>query len=515
MSKEINFRQAFISTQTTKNIQTSEFDEKNNADFRSIFEHFDENKDANLDAQEIQKIISSLDSDNDQKITKDEIKEFSKNNNFSTKALSNFLERVYEILPKVESANTQTGSTPETKEIFPGTIDLQFSLTTTRHGNYEKYSATSTGLSLSKEVNSSAIYDIKNDTFYPTNNKNNFKIVGFKEFFENKDSANPPKPKLIVTGENGKTSTIEISLPKRLSVTSNPDEYYKVLITDLTNAISELKPNVLKDLTDNIKNIEFTAIKNGNAAIRYNYQNTDKYKEDLLLNYPIAQLKETITHEAGHAVDANIKGWGTDKESSKISAFIKKLNNLPDFKGKNIYALENIREFYAEYYAYKNGGTPDINNSNEMFKLLENNPDKYGWTEIEGMLMKVRGNSDELTAQYIEEQEASANKEAEMLNHLAELNNKEDKNIQDLINSIPNEKLYDETYQNISSEELSRILGKYPSLKAQWDNCTSKIQYGEILKTLRNDSEFKEFFATTITNIDKKINSLLWTTTQH
>lgn len=505
MSKEIiNFKNAFISIYTQENIKSSDINEKNNVNLQSVFQLFDTNNDKEINTQEIENFIKSTDINNDGIITKDEIEVFATNNNISKKALSKFIEQIYNILPKNETIETKKGGTPYNKEIRQGDFDLKFSLTIAKHGNYEKYTAKTNSIYFKgKTIQNSAIYDTKNDIFYPTNGKNNFKIIGFNEFFEKKNSTNPPKPKLIITGKNGQTSTIEIKLPQEIGF-SNPDDYYKVIMTELTNTLAELEPNVINDLTNNVKNIEFTHVTDADGALVVYYQNSDRYREVIQLDYPVKELKEILTHEIGHAVDANVKSWGTYKNKQELEAFIQNLSNLSEFKDNDIYALTNIKELYAEYYAYKNGKAPSNNNSNEMFNKLEQSPKKYGWNEIKQILENVSNISDRLTTEYIEEQKAKDEKEANMLKMLRELDNKESISMQNILKTISNNEIYDEIYHQVSSEKISSILEKYPSLKKAWDNCDNAESYGEILRTIRNDSDFKEFFLKAIKKIDNQ-----------
>lgn len=510
MSKEINFKQAFISIYTNQNIKISDIDNKNNTTLQSIFKLFDENNDSEIDTKELQKIIARIDENGDESISKDEIEKFSKNNNINKNSLNKFIEQIYEILPKVESATTKSGGTPERKEIIAGQLDMNYSLTTTKHGQYEKYTSTTKINYFENEpYKNSAIYDNKNDSLLPINKKNNFEIKGIENFIKNKNSANPPYPKLIITDENGKKTYIEIKMNLNLNV-NNPETYYKVLLTDLTNAISELEPNVLKDLSENITQIDIQKGLDASSSskestsgkfIRRN-ENSNPYQEIIQLDFitGFKDLKEVLTHEIGHAVDGNVKDFGTNVKEKELNSFINKLKNLPEFKNTNIYALKNVQELYAEYYAYKNGGSFKAE-TNNLFKKLEENPDKYNWNEIKNILDDIENVSNNLTNDFAKQEKARAQKETDMLNFISELNNKESNEKKVLLKSISNEELYDEIYKHISPEQIESILKKYPSLKIKWDNSNNKEQFGEILRTLRNDSDLKDSFTSAINKI--------------
>lgn len=510
MSNEnINFKKTFISPYTSNNISSSQINEKGNSELQSIFKIFDGNQDNQIDIQELQELIKKLDKNGDETLTKDEISSFAKNNGINKRMLSNFVTRIYDILPKADSDKTFKGNTPAKKEIRSGDIDLNYTLTSTKHGDYEKFTST-TKSNDSKYVpyKNSAIYNIKNDSLLPANNGNSFEIKGLQKFLEKKDSNNPPYPQLIIKGEDGKFKAIELRMNVNLNV-NDKETYYKVLMTDLTDAISKLEPNVLQDLADNIKHIDIKILSSNeekyvtDGILQPHNDNSNDYSESIGLNYLTGfdDLKEVLTHEIGHAVDANVKGFSTET-NEKLKDFVSKLKELPQFK--DIYALENPKEFYAEYYSYKNGGSYK-EDTKVLFEALEKAPNDYGWNdEIINILDNIETVSNQMTADFINEEKIKSDKEAKLLNSLAEIDNKEDNQTKKILESISDAEIYNEIFNHISQDKISEILKKYPSLDKKYSMAESIEQKGNILKKIRNDKDFSEAFK----KVSKKLGDL-------
>ena len=96
-----------------------------------------------------------------------------------------------------------------------------------------------------------------------------------------------------------------------------------------------------------------------------------------------------LTHELGHAVDDNaLNNMQTDENKQTFNDLIQLI------KDKNVindsYALTNSHEFFAEYYAHKEGyGLVD---DKELFDKLENTQDK----ELKAAYEKVKAVCDNI-----------------------------------------------------------------------------------------------------------------------
>ena len=519
MGKEngINFNQKFT-TYLSKNIKLDDlFNEKDKDKFKqsmgSIFNAFDTgNKDGTFDSKEINNIISALDSNKDRNISDDEIKAYSETNGIDKKILKSFIERIANNLPGATAKNSATNR----PSMYSGPLKDWYDINSTQYGEdfirYNTHADSRNGTT----HNNSAIYDIKNDKLLPMNTNQGIEITGVKEFqnlaFKDGTFKKPGNdfnnwPKIVIKGENGENTEIEVRI-RNIDMSAMKDEQdYMFLMTNLTNALSNLPANVLEDLKNNVSFISLKSLAYGTAGTAGSSGETlDEYKEFINLDVPDGLIDNlsTLTHEIGHTVDNGISGYATDKNTEKIKTFIENLNmsDIPD-NLKLSYATKNPRELFAEYYTYSNlkdKGGSHLKESNQLFGILErslNNGDPYGWKEIKEILDGTKDKSLSMTNEYINvlnENEA----------YFVDLNNQDGAIPEDRMSKYDTEMLWD-AYNNPGiRDKFESIVTNFPELSTKYKNGTPEEQLA-IINKMRNHPEFKSTLESCFAKMDADI----------
>lgn len=186
------------------------------------------------------------------------------------------------------------------------------------------------------------------------------------------DSAGNQNATLKIKDKNGQTVTIPLKATvyalNGYVYADNDKENFNFIMSDVAKAVSELNPEVLKDLKSEVGGIQVQSdpyTPDGRDAAAY-------YKNDqIVLSTVGGGVKmSTLNHEIGHAVDADVEHNNQTKQYAQ--AFEQLKSNLKD-SGTNVseyYALKNPQEFFAEYYAYKYGNGK--NDSKKLFSTLQN-----------------------------------------------------------------------------------------------------------------------------------------------
>lgn len=189
------------------------------------------------------------------------------------------------------------------------------------------------------------------------------------------DSAGNQNATLKIKDKNGQTVTIPLKATvyalNGYVYADNDKENFNFIMSDVAKAVSELNPEVLKDLKSEVGGIQVQSdpyTPEGRDAAAY-------YKNDqIVLSTVGGGVKmSTLNHEIGHAVDADVEHNNQTKQYAQ--AFEQLKSNLKD-SGTNVseyYALKNPQEFFAEYYAYKYGNGK--NDSKKLFSTLQNTDD--------------------------------------------------------------------------------------------------------------------------------------------
>jgi len=496
---------------TEKETKNTKFSDK----LGSIFKNFDNiNQDNQLDAKEINQIINEFDIDKDKKITEDEIKNYCEKNGLDKKITKTFIEKLYNSFSSAEPIETSTHG-------YKQKTYMQHRIDSTQYGNdYIKYDTISQKGDIVS--NDSAIYDIKNDTLRPTNVNQPIEITGIKAFqnatikngkFEQPAEDFDSYPKIIITGTDGKKTELEIRINNVNLSSMNDEKDYMLLMTSLTSALSQLKPNVLEDLANNVNHISFGKVAHQNAAgMATNNEGTiDNYEEAIILDIQESLVCNVtlLTHEIGHTVDNNITGHVTEKHKKQLDNFIKNIiSSDAPINTKYAYALTDPQELFAEYYAYKAGGAQQ-KASDELFKFLEtslNNGDKYGWSAIKETLDGIKNESIKSQEQHIRNA-----KEAEI--YFAEENKKEGAIPEDRIKNIDSNTLWEAFNSNNTRPIFEKILENYAEYSNRFRLGTNTEKL-EIVTIMRNHPDFKATLEECLNVIDtqkaekEKLNNL-------
>lgn len=452
----------------------------------------DSNGDGELDANEINELIRYFDNSNDNKLSQKEIDSTSKLNKFNAKYVKLFLERIHGQLNNInKSVVGEDGSN------FVN--DCDFVMNEIKYSNnYIVYDSTASG------KNRQAFFDMENDALLNSQCDKQVQITGIKAFQEKLEKMELGSfPKLVIQNSDGTTSEIEIKFNVRSFKNDvHPKDSCMHYLTFLINNIADLPPEVLNDLTKNVKEIVFDNRRDTRAWLQPENTHNHNYNEIIALNpnsYNGTIDTAVLIHEIGHAVDSNLYGYMTEKDKDPLESFIIKMK---DSTGKNYYALKNPQEFYAEYYAYKHT-TGDARESNKLFRLLDeslNNGDPYGWKEIKEILENVKPNSEKITADYQKQVKAFEEKRLTA-------DNQKDAIALERINNLPNDELYKALCKYNSRtllENIEEIIKSNLELKNSY-YLASDAKRIDIIKTIRNFPEIKKDFEQFLTNYENKI----------
>lgn len=204
-----------------------------------------------------------------------------------------------------------------------------------------------------------------------------------------------------LTDKNGNEVTIPLKVNKgcnsmeKLSSFTD-EEKTQILIGGLTSAISGLSTDTLDDLKAEVKNIKLEE-----SVLTFSGEKDGCYNQnDTMTISSNAGLKShVLTHEIGHALDNNdALEYQTDESKGKFDKLIKLIKD----KGisKDAYAITNPKEFFAEYYATKEGYGFDA--TKELLQKLETSQDpdvKSAYTEVkaicDGIIEETRSKKSE------------------------------------------------------------------------------------------------------------------------
>ncbi len=505
----LNFRNKFtkILPQNIKleDILTKEEldDEKIKSQFQSIFNVLaDTNRDGEIDANEVNELIRYFDGTNDNKLSQEEINSTSRRKKFNPKKVKLFLERIHSKINNVSYACAGD-------DTYNGCTDGDFKMSVVKYSdNYIVYDTTTGG------KNRQAFFDIENDALLNSKCDKQVQIVGMKAFQELLEKKRIGTPKLVIQNSDGTTSEIKI----RFNIDNINDSIGKGkdvcmhYLTCLINLVSDLPPEVLNDLTKNIKEfyIGDVLIKGDGEgeqiaekmSLHPNNTKQHNYYETITLNpISIGGLTDSnvLVHEVGHAVDSNINGFLSYKNEEAINTFSAKMKEI---LGKDYYAFENPQEFYAEYYAYKHT-TGDARESNELFRLLDeslNNGDPHGWKPMKEILENIKLDSEKINKQ------ADAFKEK----RLTADNQKDAIPLERINKFVDRESLFRELCKYEGGtlyEEIREIIYSNPELKNRYNFATEADEI-EIIKIIRNFPEIKEDLEKFLTEYDKKAAAL-------
>ena len=514
----INFNQKFT-TYLSQNIKLDDlFNEKDKDKFKqsfsSIFNNFDsQNKDGELDVNEVNNIINVFDLNKDKNISEDEIQAYCEANGVDKKFINAFLQRINAYLP-TQVSKTKDTSCPKN---YCGPAQKWYNISSTRYGNdFVKYDTT-VEHALKAIHKNSAIYDITNDKLLPANSNNKIEIVGVKSFqdlaFEggvfkkDNEKAFENFPKIVIKQENGEDIKIDLRI-RDIDMSVMKDENdYMFLMTNLTNAIAELPPNVLEDLKQNVSCINLKKISQGRAGEAGSLGDTlGDYTEFVSLDVPngLVDNTSTLTHEIAHTVDNGIGGYATNDNQVKLSEFIDNIKKSDlSYKLKSAYALKDPQELFAEYYTYTNlqdKGGSNLKESNQLFALLDrslNNGDQYGWAEIKTILDSVKDKSKLNTEKYVQKAEADDE-------YFANLNSEKGSIPKDRMSLYNVDVLWDAYNTDDVRGVFEKVLKNFPENAAKYKQGTREEQL-DIVNSMRNHPDFKQVLENCFNKIDAEI----------
>lgn len=517
----INFKQKFTAY-LSKNISASDLlTEKENSkakfkeSFGSIFGHFDNvNQDGELDSGELNKIISSFDTNKDGQISNDEIKAYCEANGIDKKMAKTFIERLHaNLLNETETA--KFSNKPKGSYTYEGSRTW-FNINKTQYeGEFIRYNTNiNENGKETRNYNHSAVYDVKNDVFRPADGNKNIEIAGIKAFqnatfkngkLENQEDGFKSYPKIVLTNKDGTKSEIEVRIQDVDMTNIKDEEEYMMIMTNLTSSLSELDPEVLNDLKNNVKYLNIRYLEHGSAGEAVDTGDTlADYAEYINIDVPdgIKTITSVLTHEIGHTVDNGIEGFATQQDNEDLTNFIKNLqkSDIP-YKIKGAYALQNPQELFAEYYTYSHTkGKAHLPETNQLFALLDRsitNGDQYGWGEVKKLLDGVRDKSIGLTESYkqqVQEQE----------NYFVELNKQQDGIPEDRVNKFDTKTLWS-NFNNVEfRDKFEGIVSNYKEYSTKYFNGSIDEQL-EIVKLMRNHPEFKADFERMLTTVENEV----------
>lgn len=433
-NKYIHYSGKFLKA-LTENIKLDDLlteKEQNKKKFKlkmgSIFNYFDKNqKNGELDINEINKLLENIDINKNKVITNVEIIDFCETKNLDYKVLKEFVERINNKILNI--GETEKFENVKNRENGFNHSYYFYYLEKTPYGNdFVQYNTT-----FDNNDKASAIYDIKNDTLLDENLGNKIKITGIKSFqdktFKNGKFVKPNKdletyPKIIIETENG-PKEIELRI-NYINISSkhwtekkpmNDEEKYMYIMTNVLDKISELPEKSLNNLIKNVKFIEINNIprdivteEKSSGRVNHFYKFSDNYYESIKLNANDSGLfsLDIWVHEIGHTIDANITGYSTEKDKETLQNFINLIKENPKFKYSN--TLKDIYELFADFTIYKELGEKD--NSLDKYKLfsyLDNLPDsndkqikqiKAEWAIVKPILENIENTSNASKLQY-------------------------------------------------------------------------------------------------------------------
>lgn len=188
-----------------------------------------------------------------------------------------------------------------------------------------------------------------------------------------------------ITDKDGKETSISLRIKDHL-LDNDGISSSELVAGSLVSAISGLSEDALKDFK-----MELSAIETDEKyfAMHRTQDGIYTHKDTIAMRTNGGFTSSVLTHELGHAVDDNaLNNMQTDENKQTFNDLIQLI------KDKNVindsYALTNSHEFFAEYYAHKEGyGLVD---DKELFDKLENTQDK----ELKAAYEKVKAVCDNI-----------------------------------------------------------------------------------------------------------------------
>lgn len=516
----INFNQKFL-TYLPENIKLSDLmTEKEGAKSKlknglgNIFNHFDTiNKDGELDADEVNVIIRTFDTDKNKKVTDDEIKAYCEANGIDKKMAKQLVERINNNLLSA-TGKTRINNIPKGSFTYVGS-KTWYNIDKTQYGeNYIQYDSTIDEDARKEKVVRSAIYDIKNDAFRSANGNSDVEIVGVKAFqnaafkdgkIKKLNNEFDSYPKILLTNKDGTKTEIELRVQDVGASIIEDEEEYMMILTNITSALSSLSLEVLDDLKNNVKYIGVNYLDYNAAGQAFsNGDLLENYNEYIKLDVPlgIMNIESTLVHEVAHTVDDGIGDFATKQYEEKISEFISNLtkSDIP-YKLKGAYALKNPQELYAEYYTHLHtGGKSHLKEDVQLFNLLERSlqkDDSYGWGEIKKILDGVRDKSIGLTNEYASQAQAD-------IDYFTALNNQKGSISEERVNKVDLQSLWDNFNTMDMRTKFSDVLKNYKEYFIKFTSGSIEEQL-EIVKLMRNHPDFKADFEQLLISSEKQV----------
>ena len=187
--------------------------------------------------------------------------------------------------------------------------------------------------------------------------------------------------KSIIPGFTKQNITIKtasgVEFNATLHVQANTDkEQAKILSDKITKIVSNLPPQVLEDIKEELRHITIcpNIILNKDAkALAVSELNQIFLSAEVLSGASEKDIEETITHELGHLIDRREGTFeGKWSEYCKNSFDNLKKSLTPDLGfEKDVYTMSNPRECFADYYLYKCGAPSDNHRSKQLFDKLQ------------------------------------------------------------------------------------------------------------------------------------------------
>lgn len=190
-----------------------------------------------------------------------------------------------------------------------------------------------------------------------------------------------------ITDKDGKETFIPLRIKDNVSDVDNISGL-ELVEGSLVSAISGLSEDALKDFK-----IELSAIETNKEYFYMHDNHSGIYKNNdtIAMSIDGGYTSRTLTHELGHALDDSASNKMQSDENKQVFDDLIKLIKDKNFVFiNNCYALTDNMEFFAEYYAHKEGyGLVD---DKELFDKLENTQDK----ELKAAYEKVKAVCDNI-----------------------------------------------------------------------------------------------------------------------
>lgn len=190
-----------------------------------------------------------------------------------------------------------------------------------------------------------------------------------------------------ITDKDGKETFIPLRIKDNVSGVDNISGL-ELVEGSLVSAISGLSEDALKDFK-----IELSAIETNKEYFYMHDNHSGIYKNNdtIAMSIDGGYTSRTLTHELGHALDDSASNKMQSDENKQVFDDLIKLIKDKNFVFiNNCYALTDNMEFFAEYYAHKEGyGLVD---DKELFDKLENTQDK----ELKAAYEKVKAVCDNI-----------------------------------------------------------------------------------------------------------------------